>query len=367
MQKKKKTSESSEHKVPLCYALSILLIAFFGTFLCVVAGVAIYKSENSPSSAYSPAWSPDGTQLAFASDMIGAGIWLMNSDGSSIKPLVLDGNAASDFPSWSPDGRYITYQAESAQGYDIWIISVKGTEATNLTASMGSNERMPTWSPDGEHIAFMSNSAGNEDIWVISVSTGQAQNLTANHAYTDAYPSWAGPNCIVYTGIQVQASLEVSDIQSICLNGEANDSLTSNGASLYAELHLVTNKLVLVGRQPGTFDIYVVENRASAVLQNLTANVQNPAHEPTWSPDGSRIAFVLTENEKQRILTMNADGSDITELRPPTFFYWLPYRTYGLPLIALCAGSLGVIGLIFWFSSRPKAGPPLPSDMVTFE
>jgi Tol biopolymer transport system component len=62
-------------------------------------------------------------------------------------------------PAWSPDGSRIAFQSNAARNFVIWVIRHDGTNLTRLTTGPSNNE-MPAWSPDGAQIAFGSNRSG---------------------------------------------------------------------------------------------------------------------------------------------------------------------------------------------------------------
>ena len=105
--------------------------------------------------------SPDGRTVAFHQQQDGdcCTIQLVDIDGANERTLV-----AGLWPSWSPDGRHITFNAPGVAGVgDIWTIGADGTGLTNLTQT-ASGEARPDWSPDGQKIAFQSNRSGNQEI-----------------------------------------------------------------------------------------------------------------------------------------------------------------------------------------------------------
>ena len=119
-----------------------------------------------------PAWSPDGTKLAFRRDIHTAAgdrsrIFIVNRDGSGLRQLTPEStdpnrNALDASPSWSPDGARVLFE----RSQDISIINVDGTGLV----STGANGNSPFWSPDGTHIAYQSFNAGNDGIWVMDMS-----------------------------------------------------------------------------------------------------------------------------------------------------------------------------------------------------
>ncbi len=128
--------------------------------------------ESSPATQLTPAWSPLGDKIAFASVFEGKKrLMLMNTDGSNQETLTSSGYNDQS-PSWSPDGSKITFMRDMAfyEGqWDVFLMNADGTGQTNLTQHP-SVDHYPTFSPDGTQIAFQSNRdtfAG--DIYLIGV------------------------------------------------------------------------------------------------------------------------------------------------------------------------------------------------------
>ena len=100
--------------------------------------------------AGSPAWSPDGTQIAFDGAPLGEGtqsIWVVDADGENLRQVTTDGSA----PAWSPDGRQIAYVGPSSTGWGtLWVTNVDGSGGTTLSSDTWG---IPQWLPDGR-VAF---------------------------------------------------------------------------------------------------------------------------------------------------------------------------------------------------------------------
>src|SRR3954468_13314164 len=113
-----------------------------------------------------PAWSPDGTRIAYSSGSSGQPfrIWTIGADGTN--PLPLTSTSSGDFsPAWSPDGTRIAY-VRTGNSTDIYTIgaSAPGPE-TFYAGTPNSAEDQPSWAPDGSAIAFTTNrrdGGGNE-------------------------------------------------------------------------------------------------------------------------------------------------------------------------------------------------------------
>jgi Tol biopolymer transport system component len=141
-----------------------------------------------PGDDWDPAWSPDGTRLAFSSYRDGnwevyvmpapglqAQVNLEGSDRANNKQTNLTRHPANDWlPSWSPDGRSIAFVSDRDGNWEIYWMRVDGSEQTNLTRNPG-DDWVPAWSPDGQYIAFQSARDGNWEIYVMPAPGAQAQ------------------------------------------------------------------------------------------------------------------------------------------------------------------------------------------------
>src|SRR5207302_5927024 len=118
-----------------------------------------------------------------------ADLHIINADGTGQTNLTSN-NIWEFGPAWSPDGTKIAFESfDSAKGrYQIHVIDADGSNETNLSNST-SDESYPTWSPDGTKIAFRWNCCGNEDIYVINADGSNRTQLTTNSAI-DSFPSW---------------------------------------------------------------------------------------------------------------------------------------------------------------------------------
>ncbi|MBI5944894.1 MAG: PD40 domain-containing protein [Chloroflexi bacterium] len=145
-------------------------------------GSEMKNLTNNPATDDSPAWSPDGTRIAFVSDRDGGReIYLMNADGSSVRKLT-DSSTFNDHFTWSPDGTKIVYFSVEDYLFDdgnLMIMNADGSNKTPLTSEPGKYKFL-SWSPDGQHIVFQSSDSGEGKVTHLFVA-----NLNGGGAVID--------------------------------------------------------------------------------------------------------------------------------------------------------------------------------------
>ncbi len=145
-----------------------------------------------------PAWSPDGTRLAFARRTVvnqGLGlyyddVWLMNADGSGQRQLThtqyssTAHTSGASAPAWSPDGSVILFQSDMpGEPYDLYTIRPDGSGLANLTNTAGAGETRAVWSSDGSRIVFQRNDddgLGYGEVFIMNADGSGVLNLSNN-------------------------------------------------------------------------------------------------------------------------------------------------------------------------------------------
>jgi len=227
-----------------------------------------------------PAWSPDGTEVAFVSERDGGDleIYRMNAvdndaDGNGDNQLRLTNNSGEDSaPAWSPDETRIAFTSERDGNRDVYRMSANGSNQVRLTKS-SALDGQPAWSPDGTKIAFASNrSGGPSEVYVMKARPegrkNRPTNLSRHSSAVDLTPNWSpdGKQITFASNRGVGGDFEVYTMDP---NGLDQTPLTENRA----------------------FDAF-----------------------PLWSPDGTNIAFVSSRDFNGEIYAMNSDGSNETNI-----------------------------------------------------
>ena len=232
-----------------CVAARQLALVLAGdVYVVKTNGAGFTQLTTHAASDGEPAWSPDGSRIAFFSDRDGNGeIYIMSADGSSQGRLT--NNAAYDGrPAWSPDGTRIAFVSDRDGNAEIYVMNVDGSSPLRVTDHPASDGD-PSWSPDGTKITFTSYRDGNAEIYVMNADGSGSTRLTSN-GVDDVQPDWSPDGRRL-----------VFSRQTLCDYGFCD------------------------------YDLFLMNPDGSGATQ-LTSASSDPGSD--WSPDGLWIAFVTT-------------------------------------------------------------------------
>ncbi len=143
----------------------------------------------------SPTISPDGKQVAFVSNKDGSPkIYVMPipDPGVSLRgvhpTLITKRNRENSAPAWSPDGSKIAYCARGNGDRQIWVYDLKSKKETQVTEGPGNKEN-PSWAPNSLHLVYNSSDQNNGDLFLINLNQPEPTQITAGKG-EKRFPSW---------------------------------------------------------------------------------------------------------------------------------------------------------------------------------
>src|SRR5262249_9370171 len=197
-------------------------------------------TNNSAGIGTTPAFSPDGWEILFASTRHGDGelddgeVYEMNANGSSPAPLT-DNTVADCCPNPSPDGLKIAFQRTSGNA-QVYVMNANGSGQTNVSNNAVADSR-PAFSPDGQKIAFSSFRDGNNEIYTMNAD-GTNQTRLTNNTAVDTEPDWQPqPTPVIFVHGFLASKLECAGAGELWPHISALDRPQLGAMELSAEGH----------------------------------------------------------------------------------------------------------------------------------
>ncbi len=175
------------------------------------------------------------------------------------RQLLEDGEGFNESPAISPDGTQVSFESDRTGDYELYVVNIDGTDLIRLTDDEGQDSQSD-WSPDGSKLAFESDRDGDFDVYVLDLETEELSRLTDDDGW-DGGPAWS------------------SDGSTILFHSDRDNERF--------------------------FDLWTMRPDGTEQERLLTDGI-----EPTWSPDGTRIAYEFADSSDDRdVWLANSDGS----------------------------------------------------------
>jgi dipeptidyl aminopeptidase/acylaminoacyl peptidase len=220
-----------------------------------------------------PAWSPDGSQIAFASNRSpgrdwndACDIWVVLAKGGRAR-RVTSGDGSLSAPSWSPDGKQIACLgraggAPAGANLRVWLVGSAGGEPRCLTPgfdlSVGSDiladlrehapDPVPYWSPDGSCIRFLASDRGNAHIYDLDVANGAVRSLVGGERQVLSFSLTADGERIAFAATD---PLDPGNLFLVDADGAGERRLTDLNRALRDELDLASPERIEVAGADG--------------------------------------------------------------------------------------------------------------------
>ena len=387
---------------------------------------AINLTADSPGDDDQPAFSPDGSQIAFHSDRAGGGIFVMGRTGEAVRRVTRFGykpawspdrtklaivtenvefnpqNSESrgelwaanvqtgklrrikatdaSLPSWSPHGQRIAYfhrLGAIAEGH-VWTVpaSEHGGQPSAVTSGKG-RDWNPVWSPDGRYLYFVSDRSGSMNLWRVRIDEASGRPLADPEPVTTPATSLAHISIaadgkhIAYSSVLVTTNVQRLAFDPVRDAVVGEPIWVTHGSRRWANpapspdgQYVAFYSLV----EPEGH-VYVMRADGVGSPRQLTGDTASDRL-PRWSPDGNWIAVFSNRSGPLQIWKIHPDGSGLTQVTdaPSNVAYpvWAPSGTRMAAATPL--GDSGTMVYLFdpnrrWNEQHPDT---LPQDSLPF-
>ncbi|HKR66209.1 MAG TPA: protein kinase, partial [Thermoanaerobaculia bacterium] len=300
-----------------------------------VMGATGESSRRIGSGCFNPSWSPDGARIVCATESVTftptsrgtmSALWILDVK-TGAKRRILEHDAVQ--PSWSPHGHRIAYwgmSGESAQR-DLWTIDPDASDPAKTVVRVNEDPAVdwnPVWSPDGQFLYFGSDRSGAMNLWRVRIdeesgrTDGAAEAVTIPARFSGNYSISRDGSRMLYASFEQTEAIRAIAFDPVAgaTSGEPHPILEGSFLVFSSQVS-PDGRYVAVTNRGGQEDLYIVEV-ATGEMRQLTSDVYRDRG-PVWSPDGERIFFYSNrDRDRYEIWSIHPDGSDLTQLTHTT-------------------------------------------------
>ncbi len=235
-------------------------------------------------SASDPAFSPDGSRIAFVSQRDGnAEIYVMNADGTGTTRVSNDPQPDGR-PSFMPDGQSLVFHSSRTAGkQEIWAVNVDGTALTQLTRD--SVNSSPAVSPDGQIIAYVSTRNKDGDIWLMNRDGTNQRQFTRSPQQRESEPRFLRDGTLVYLAERREGNRTVQQVIRADLATGATTAITGTDLAI------------------ASFAVSPAGDLLALVVNAEPQNRRNPVYRVYVQPVGSATPIPLPTIGLEQMIT----------------------------------------------------------------
>lgn len=289
---------------PVAHRISDLvyqhILGVKGVFSTRLAYVVVQRSENGPTryvlevsdqdgynprpllTSYdpimSPAWSPNGKQIAYVSFENRQASIYVEDVATGSRRLVSQSKGINGAPAWSPNGRKLAVVLSKDGSPNIYVLDLATRQLTQMTHDWSINTE-PAWSPSGDSIVFTSNRGGGPQIYQLNVATRATTRVSYDGDY-NARPSFAADGSHLAV---LHRESGIFNIGILDLDSGTFHLLTNSGADNESPSMAPNGSMVLYGTLYNGRNVLGMASNDGKVQIRLPAR-NGEVQDPAWSP-----------------------------------------------------------------------------------
>lgn len=262
--------------------------------------------------ASSLSWSPDGRRIAFV-DAAKAGFsgiqTLLIEDGTR-SSLTSPGSETTDrMPSFSPNGTRIAFVRAKASGHEIREVGTAGGES-NLVARADFLVSGLDWSPDGRYIIY----ASNGDLWHVDVTRGETRKMAGSAKYDEEPTLSRNGDRLAYVSTSLDVNVWTMDLDGSS-GAEPSRLLSSTRIDGDPAISPDGNRVAFISDRDGQCGIWIGDRGETHSSKIVSFNHEcMEMASPRWSPDGGSIAYAAYTGAHTDVYAINVTSRLITRL-----------------------------------------------------